>query len=656
MGLFEQFPYLNLHQLNLDWVLDQVKKCVAGYAQISDDFNDLKEYVNNYFETLDVPEAVQSYIDSLIESGRMDEIIERAVNVYLTPEMYGAAGDGTTNDYNAFAEMFADAITKKAMVIIPNKRYKLSGADDLALSSLIIGKGAVIEYSGFKFIAGGTLNISNLEFISNAGESCISFTDSGKELIASNLKFVNTGDRSGVALRASAEVVNINNVYAEKFARAVVFNNTANIPSNSDIVIEFVTAVNCQTGVDIEGTYTQSLAEHVNNVEIHHVKLINTAAQKAEMITEIGSDAVLVGGCHNLKISDVYSTYARERTVYVNNARDVQISNVVAIGSQAVKVAGTNLAGYTPIFSENIAISDIVARDVGSNGYLLTLYDVKNVTASDIKEINTTTTGNDSVPAIELTRTCENVVISDVYLENLARGAVYLHPTSNALANTLKNITISDMIAVNPSFRVSYDVIRVDSGGQDYIDGLKLININVNPGTNYYVNGNLYGFITLNSMKNVVIENCDIRGCAALTGSIIKPVDISQKNIRVNGYTQFIAATMAHGYDISQFADNSNITCVNYGGSADYNFAAEAKLRKSDVMVKEVVDIDIKLPYQRAIVPTGTPAIVSVIGPACQTFNWTGAAATTIVGSGLALSGYGILTGPAGNYKVTLIF
>ena len=29
MGLFEHFPYVNFHQLNIDWVLEKVKYCLA---------------------------------------------------------------------------------------------------------------------------------------------------------------------------------------------------------------------------------------------------------------------------------------------------------------------------------------------------------------------------------------------------------------------------------------------------------------------------------------------------------------------------------------------------------------------------------------------------------------------------------------------------
>ena len=32
MGLFDQFPYTNFHELNLDWILSQMKN-VEGYVK-----------------------------------------------------------------------------------------------------------------------------------------------------------------------------------------------------------------------------------------------------------------------------------------------------------------------------------------------------------------------------------------------------------------------------------------------------------------------------------------------------------------------------------------------------------------------------------------------------------------------------------------------
>lgn len=56
---FEQFPYSNFHDLNLDWIISEVKKAIEGFKALSaktDDFettlNNALEYINNYLKIL----------------------------------------------------------------------------------------------------------------------------------------------------------------------------------------------------------------------------------------------------------------------------------------------------------------------------------------------------------------------------------------------------------------------------------------------------------------------------------------------------------------------------------------------------------------------------------------------------------------------------
>jgi hypothetical protein len=44
----------------------------------------------------------------------------------VSPETYGAVGDGNTDDTNAIQKMFTDAIAKKSKIVIPPKKYKIT--------------------------------------------------------------------------------------------------------------------------------------------------------------------------------------------------------------------------------------------------------------------------------------------------------------------------------------------------------------------------------------------------------------------------------------------------------------------------------------------------------------------------------------------------
>lgn len=64
MGLFENLPYTNFHRANLAWVLDTVKK-------LDKDFQDLDDYVKNYFENLDLSDDIEEILDIWYDDGRM---------------------------------------------------------------------------------------------------------------------------------------------------------------------------------------------------------------------------------------------------------------------------------------------------------------------------------------------------------------------------------------------------------------------------------------------------------------------------------------------------------------------------------------------------------------------------------------------------------
>ena len=91
---FEQFPYSNFHDLNLDWIISEVKKAIEGFKALSaktDDFettlNNALEYINNYFKNLDVQEEINNKLEEMKKSGELADIIAaflKAPNYYLS--------------------------------------------------------------------------------------------------------------------------------------------------------------------------------------------------------------------------------------------------------------------------------------------------------------------------------------------------------------------------------------------------------------------------------------------------------------------------------------------------------------------------------------------------------------------------------------------
>lgn len=91
---FEQFPYSNFHDLNLDWIISEVKKAIEGFKALSaktDDFettlNNALEYINNYFKNLDVQKEINNKLEEMKKNGELANIIAsflKAPNYYLS--------------------------------------------------------------------------------------------------------------------------------------------------------------------------------------------------------------------------------------------------------------------------------------------------------------------------------------------------------------------------------------------------------------------------------------------------------------------------------------------------------------------------------------------------------------------------------------------
>lgn len=94
---FYQFPGTDFHDLNLDWLLQQMKNCLAEWATtktqwealaadteafkttIEAEWDELRTFVTNYFRDLDVSEEISDKIDQMAQDGTLLAIIESTV-------------------------------------------------------------------------------------------------------------------------------------------------------------------------------------------------------------------------------------------------------------------------------------------------------------------------------------------------------------------------------------------------------------------------------------------------------------------------------------------------------------------------------------------------------------------------------------------------
>lgn len=104
--------------------------------------------------------------------------IDMINNAFVTPEMFGAVGDGVTDDTQALSDCM-----QHKFVIMPHKTYKISSTIDV-YSNIIISEGTTINYSGswttavFNVLSDTDFHIDNVTINANYNASyCIFAND-----------------------------------------------------------------------------------------------------------------------------------------------------------------------------------------------------------------------------------------------------------------------------------------------------------------------------------------------------------------------------------------------------------------------------------------------------------------------------------------------
>lgn len=149
-------PYSNFHELNQDWFLNEFNKVIAqwkamqkNFDNLQDAFNDLKNYLQDYFKNLNVENEINNKLDDMAKNGELDEIFNLYVP-YVTPEQFGAKGDGVTDDSDAFKK----AIESKKYVIARAKKYKIASTVVIPSNTILSVYGEIISNNNTIFQIG----------------------------------------------------------------------------------------------------------------------------------------------------------------------------------------------------------------------------------------------------------------------------------------------------------------------------------------------------------------------------------------------------------------------------------------------------------------------------------------------------------------------
>lgn len=159
MGIFRQFPYTNFHDLNLDYILRNIRDLEKQWADFVVNWGkEVAAEVDNWLTAH--PEATTTVQDHSISEVKLTEDLAiKTIKDYYTPQMFGAKGDGVTDDTAAFK-----ACAHLKYVIIPNGNYVIN--ERVTLDNVLGDFGTYTDYAPlFKKELG--VNIKDVAFGKN---------------------------------------------------------------------------------------------------------------------------------------------------------------------------------------------------------------------------------------------------------------------------------------------------------------------------------------------------------------------------------------------------------------------------------------------------------------------------------------------------------
>ena len=145
----------------LNKTMENVNALSENFDELQTAFKTLKDYVDNYFKNLDVQNEINKKLDEMASSGELTIIFQKYFNFYVTPQMYGAKGDGINDD----TEFIKSALSSGKNVVFPSGIYLISETLEITEDKTIMGCG-----------------ITNTTITSNGGVSIFNITGKNNEI------------------------------------------------------------------------------------------------------------------------------------------------------------------------------------------------------------------------------------------------------------------------------------------------------------------------------------------------------------------------------------------------------------------------------------------------------------------------------------------
>ena len=269
----------------LNNVIDNNNKQNTNITQLEQNFITLYNYVKDYFDNLDVQEEINKKLDEMAASGVLEQIYFKFAG-YVTPEMYGAKGDGFTDDTESFKEAL---LKNKTIFLNSNSTYLISSTIELDNNTIIYGNNAQI-------VTGATFNINSWGIISFSANDC---------LLIKHVDITNNSNNLGGCIWIRSGLEN-------------GLSSSVNIEDSSLTSYSTDELIAINSGVDVTSI----------NININHVILNSNGTNTSPFII-------------TNKTNSMISVSADSMIIKANNSNNIMI--IGTVNSNNIQFFGTNL-------------------------------------------------------------------------------------------------------------------------------------------------------------------------------------------------------------------------------------------------------------------------------------------------------------------------
>ena len=128
-------------------IIDSQNVVGSEMEKFSQAFIELKNYVDTFFENLDVQDEINNKLNEMAEDGTLDNIFSKLFANTVNIMDFGAKGDGVTDD-SASIQNAINSLKDGEILFIPNGNYKITKQGTYTIegySGATVGYGLIIE-------------------------------------------------------------------------------------------------------------------------------------------------------------------------------------------------------------------------------------------------------------------------------------------------------------------------------------------------------------------------------------------------------------------------------------------------------------------------------------------------------------------------------